>query len=180
MKALMIIDVQVDFCPGGALPAPEGDIVVPVINDLINKFNIVIASRDWHPSDTVHFKKWPVHCVQDTKGAEFHPDLNVSKIGKFLLKGTENKDDGYSAFEATNENLANYLKKNEVDELYVCGLTTEYCVQETVLDSLRAGFKTYVIEDAIKGVNQHQDDAKNAKLNMKQEGAKIITSSDIN
>jgi len=107
-KALFIIDVQNDFCPGGALPVPEGDKVVPVINELMPKFDLVIATRDWHPEKTVHFEKWPVHCVRNTEGARFHPDLKTEMIHKIISKGTGNKDDGYSAFETEELDLAQY------------------------------------------------------------------------
>ncbi len=125
MKDLLIIDVQNDFCPGGALGAPGTDEVVPVINELLGsgEFDRVLASKDWHPEETVHFEKWPPHCVRNTRGAEFHPDLKHDKIDKIFYKGTGNKDDGYSAFEATNEDLEEYLKGQNVDTLYVAGLT---------------------------------------------------------
>lgn len=174
MSALLIVDLQNDFCPGGALPAPDGDRIVPVINKLMDKFEVVVASRDWHPTDSVHFEKWPAHCVHDTSGAEFHPDLNVHKIDKVFLKGTNDKDDGYSAFEATNENLADYLRKNKVDEVYVTGLVTEYCVKQTVLEALRQGFKTFLIEDAVQGICAHPEDVPRAKAEMEKAGASIV------
>ncbi len=179
MKALLIADVQNDFCPNGELPAPKGDRIVSVINRLMNHFDKVVASKDWHPIQTVHFDKWPPHCIQDTEGAEFHPDLNFLKIDLVLLKGTGNKDDGYSAFEATNHNLAEYLQTNMVDAVYVCGLTTEYCVKQTVLDSLKNGFKTYVISDAVEGIYQNEEDVPTAFKKMKEAGATVITSYDI-
>ena len=141
--ALLIVDVQNDFCPGGALPTPQGDIIVPVINKLMDKFDLIIASRDWHPKDTIHFNRWPIHCVKESHGADFPADLNRENIIQIFEKGTGSKDDGYSAFEATNKNLAEYLKEKEVDELYIVGLTAEYCVKSTVLDALRNGFFRY-------------------------------------
>ncbi len=104
--ALLIVDVQNDFCPGGALPTPQGDIVVPVINKLMDKFDLILASRDWHPEDTIHFNRWPVHCVKESHGADFPAVLKREKIIQIFEKGTGSKDDGYSAFEATNKNLA--------------------------------------------------------------------------
>ncbi len=101
-KALLIVDVQNDFCPGGALGVKEGDQVVPVINSIIDRFDFVISSQDWHPEGSVHFEKWPPHCIAHTRGADFHPGLKTEKIGLKLRKGTADKDDGYSAFEATN------------------------------------------------------------------------------
>ena len=176
MKALLIVDLQNDFCPGGALPAPEGNRVVPVINRIMDKFDLVIASKDWHPRETYHFTRWPVHCVRDTPGAAFHPDLQTAQIQFTFLKGTGEKDDGYSAFEATNENLMKYLNKNHVDELYIAGLTTEYCVKETALDAVRNEFNTLVISDAIAGVHEHEEDVPEALGEMKQEGVKLIES----
>ena len=178
-KALLIVDVQNDFCPGGALPAPTGDKVVPVINKIIDKFEIVLASRDWHPKVSVHFNKWPEHCLQNTKGAEFPKQLNTEKINIILNKGTRNIDDGYSAFEATNVNLTKYLKENNIDELYIAGLTAEYCVLSTVLDSIKNGFKTFVIKDAVEGIRQNKGDFEDAITEMKNAGAVIITSEDL-
>jgi len=175
MRALMIVDLQNDFCPGGALPVPGGDRIVPVINKLMDKFDLVLASKDWHPVNTVHFEKWPAHCVRETPGTEFHPDLDAAKIDKVLLKGTAAKDDGYSAFESTNVNLAEYLRENQVDEIYVTGLVTEYCVKQTVLEALRQGFKTFVIEDAVQGINAHPHDIPRAKAEMIKAGASFIS-----
>lgn len=178
MKALVIVDVQNDFCPGGALAAPEGDKVVPVINKLIDKFDFIVASRDWHPAESQHFEKWPKHCIAGTIGAALHPDLNQSKINKIFSKGTENKDDGYSAFEATSDNLAAYLRKEGVTELYHCGLTTEYCVKETAMDSLKSGFNTFVISDAIAPVDQKPGDGETAIATMKNAGIQFVNSSE--
>ncbi len=174
MKALLIVDLQRDFCPKGALPAPDGDRIVPVINRLMDKFDYVLASKDWHPANTIHFETWPVHCVRDTPGAEFHPDLNINKLDIVLLKGTDNKDDGYSAFEATNENLAAYLRQKKVSELYIAGLVTEYCVKQTVLDGLKNGFKTFLIEDAVQGIGKNKNDVPMAIAEMQKAGASLV------
>lgn len=179
MRALLIVDVQNDFCPGGALPAPRGNEVVPVINKLIDEFDLVLASKDWHPVETVHFNKWPKHCIQGTTGAEFYPDLDSQKINKVFVKGTRNVDDGYSAFEATNENLADYLKKQGIDEVYVTGLATEYCVKSTVLDALKNHFKVFVIKDAVEGIYQQEGDVENAFKDMINAGAELIASSEV-
>jgi nicotinamidase/pyrazinamidase len=179
MKALIIVDVQNDFCPGGALPAPDGDKVIPVINRLMDKFPVILASRDAHPSNSSHFEKWPVHCVKGTRGADFHPGLHVSKIQQELLKGTADKDDGYSAFEATNQNLAEFLKNKQVTDVYITGLTTEYCVKSTALDSVHNGFKTYVVTDAVAPVEPDSDNEKNALSEMKNEGIILVTSDHI-
>jgi len=176
MKALLIVDVQNDFCPGGALAAPEGDKVVPVINRLMDQFPLVVASKDWHPEETVHFDKWPKHCVKNTEGAEFHPDLKADKIDQLFLKGTGNRDDGYSAFEATNASFTDFLRTKNVDTLYVCGLTTEYCVKQSALDAVKNGFKTYLIKDAIEGVKQQPGDVEKAIAAMKDAGVEVIRS----
>ncbi len=179
MKALLVVDVQNDFCPGGALAVPRGDEVVPVINELMRKFRFIVASKDWHPPESVHFKKWPVHCVRDSKGAEFHPHLDVGRIDEVFLKGTSNKDDGYSAFEATSDDLDAVLKKKRVDELYVAGLATDYCVRASALDAVRKGFQTYVVSDAVAAVNVRPEDGRLALEEMKRAGVQLVTSQDI-
>ncbi len=179
MKALLVVDVQNDFCPGGALAVPHGDNVVPVINDLMRRFEIVVASKDWHPPDSVHFQKWPRHCIRDTQGAAFHPQLASERIGEVFLKGTRNKDDGYSAFEATSGDLESALKTKSVDALYVVGLATDYCVRASALDALKKGFRTYVVTDAVAAVNVGPDDGNKALEEMRRAGAKLITSRDV-
>lgn len=178
-KALLIVDVQNDFCPGGALAVNDGDKIVPIINQIENKFDIVISSQDWHPATTVHFEKWPPHCIAGTFGADFHPNLNTDKIDLKLLKGTGNKDDGYSAFEATNVSLIDYLHENQVSELYVCGLATDYCVKATVLDATKNGFHSYVITDAVAAVNIEKGDDKKALNEMYLNGCTLIESEEI-
>lgn len=179
MKALLIVDLQNDFCPWGALPTPKGDVIIPVVNKLMDKFDLVLASKDWHPENSGHFQKWPKHCVQGTKGADFPNGLNAEKIHKVFLKGTGDKDDGYSAFEATNENLSEYLKTKNVDELYVTGLTAEYCVKQTVLDALKNVFRTYVIKDGVEGIYQNEGDVEKAFNEMEKAGAIVLTSDDL-
>lgn len=179
MKALLVVDVQNDFCPGGTLAVPDGDRVVPVINQLMDKFPLVVASKDWHPLETVHFQKWPVHCVHNTRGAEFHPQLDSAKIKQVFLKGTGNKDDGYSAFEATSLDLAKYLKEHGVTELYVTGLATDYCVRASALDALKQGFKTYVVTDAVAAVNVQPGDEQKALDEMQKAGATLVQSKDV-
>jgi len=179
IKALLIVDVQNDFCPGGALPTPQGNFVVHVINKLMDKFDLIIASRDWHPEHTIHFKRWPVHCVKETYGANFPADLKTEKINQVFEKGTGSIDDGYSTFEATNKNLAEYLKEMGIDELYIVGLTAEYCVKSTVLSALKYGFNTIVIKDAVEGIRQNEADFDKAFEDMEKAGATIITADDI-
>lgn len=179
MKALLIVDVQNDFCTGGALAVYKGEEVTHIINKIAAKFDIVIASKDWHPEKTIHFEKWPVHCVQYSKGAEFHPSLNTNSIQQVFLKGTDNADDGYSAFEATNLNLTGYLKEHGIADVYVCGLATDYCVKATALDAVESGFNTYVVTDAVKAVNISPNDGDEALLLMEGKGCVLINSSEI-
>jgi nicotinamidase/pyrazinamidase len=179
MKGLLVVDVQNDFCPGGSLAVPEGDKVVPIINQLMDKFSVVVASKDWHPKQTVHFQKWPVHCVHNSRGADFHPGIQTTKIEQVFLKGTGNKDDGYSAFEATNLDLKDYLKKKGVTELYVSGLATDYCVRASAIDAVKNGFNTFVVIDAIAAVNVNPGDDKKALEDMKQVGVKTVTSHEV-
>lgn len=179
MRALLVVDVQNDFCPGGSLAVPDGDTVVPVINELIGKFPLVVASKDWHPHQTVHFQKWPVHCVHNTRGAEFHPKLDSVRIQQVFLKGTGNKDDGYSAFEATNLDLALFLKEKGVTDLYVTGLATDYCVRASAIDAVKQGFKTFVVEDAVAAVNVHAGDDTKAVDEMKRSGVGFVQSKEV-
>ena len=179
MKGLLIVDVQNDFCPGGALAVPHGDRVVPVINTLMDRFPVIVASKDWHPYHTGHFDKWPVHCVHNSPGAEFHPDLASERIDQVFLKGTGAKDDGYSAYEATNANLEQYLKDHRVDDLYVVGLATDYCVRQSALDAVARGFKTSVVTDAVAAVDVHPGDGERALKEMQAAGAALVSSADI-
>lgn len=176
MKALLVNDVQNDFCPGGSLAVPDGDHIVPVINNLMDQFELVLASRDWHPPDSRHFERWPVHCVRDTPGAEYHADLNTAGINLEMFKGTENADDGYSAFEATNRNFLQVLRDNNVTELYVAGIATEFCIRATVLEALKNNIRTFVITDAIKGIAARPDDPVKALEEMAAAGAVLVSS----
>lgn len=174
IKALLIVDVQNDFCPGGALAVTDGDQVVPVINQLIDQFDVVCASKDWHPDQTIHFDRWPVHCVANTPGADFHPQLNQDPIDQILFKGTSNQDDGYSAFEATNINLTQWLKQKGVEELTIVGLATDYCVKASALDAVDQGFQVVVKQEAIRAVNLLPNDGNKALNEMKQAGVEIV------
>jgi len=177
MKALLIVDVQNDFCQGGALAVTDGEQVVPVINKLMPQFPLVVASMDWHPAESVHFDIWPPHCVRQTEGADLHPDLHISMIEKIFLKGTQGKDDGYSAFEATNMKLEEFLKNRGITDLYITGLATDYCVKASVLDALKMGFNTYVFTDAIRAVNVNPGDGDKALEEMRLAGATLMHSS---
>ena len=202
MTALLIIDVQNDFIPGGTLAVTGGDEVVPLINELQQKFNFVLATQDWHPKvhgsfAATHNKKigevidleglsqvlWPVHCVQGSKGAEFHPDLDTSKIRKIFQKGQDLNVDSYSGFfdngKKKDTGLGNYLKEQGITEIVVVGLATDYCVKFTVLDALDLGFKTTVVVDACRGVDLNQGDVQKALKVMEDKGAKIVNSSEL-
>lgn len=188
--ALLIVDVQNDFCPGGALPVPEGDAVIPVLNAVAEKVartgGVVIASRDWHPRTTRHFAefggKWPVHCVQGTRGAEFHPDLNLPDGTIIVSKGTSEQDDGYSAFEgqtAEGKSLQTVLSEHGIRRVIVGGLATDYCVRASVLDALKHGYEVLLLTDAIRGVNLQPEDSDKALAEMESAGAKLVNSRQI-
>ncbi|TVR03715.1 MAG: nicotinamidase [Deltaproteobacteria bacterium] len=178
MRALLIVDMQRDFCPGGALAVAGGDAILPVINRMMPHFELVVASRDWHPEDTVHFERWPVHCVAGTPGAEYAPELDSAPIAQEFLKGTDGADDGYSAFEATNEDLEAWLRTRQVDDLFVCGLATDYCVRATVLDALARGFRVHVVINAVAAVHPDgpPDGGPHALQEMKDAGAHLLHS----
>jgi len=185
-KALLIVDVQNDFCPTGALAVPEGDKIVPTINKYIRIFLRkklpIFATRDWHPIKTKHFKDfggiWPVHCIQNTKGAQFHPELKLPKEAILLYKGIDPEKDGYSAFDAEDERGMGFLKILKIlgiRELYIAGLATDYCVKFSTRQAIKHRFKARILLDAIKGVNIKPDDSKNAIKEMVRLGAKKMT-----
>ncbi len=188
--ALVIVDVQNDFCPEGSLAVPAGDKVVPVLNRYIERFAAlkapIFASCDWHPAVTKHFKAyggvWPPHCVQGTKGAEFHADLQLPCEAVIVSKGMDPDQDAYSAFQAEDPNgmpFAAALGEQGVQRLFVGGLTTDYCVKATVLDALREGFQVVVLEDAIRAVDLSLGDGAKALEEMKAAGATLATLSDL-
>ena len=178
-RALIVVDVQNDFCPGGALAVPHGDEVIAPLNQLIEDFlergEPVFKSRDWHPATTKHFAAyggtWPVHCVQETKGAEFHPNLLDDIHIRVVSKGLGDED-CYSAFDETD--LALQLERLGVEEVSVGGLATDYCVKNTVLDALRQGFKVKAITDAMRAVDLQPGDGERAIEEMRNAGAEIV------
>lgn len=183
-SALIIEDVQIDFCPGGSLAVPGGDEVVPVLNRYVELFERhglpVYASRDWHPEDSRHFRRaggpWPVHCVRDTQGARFHPDLRLPADVMVVSKGMDPSRDGYSSFEAFTEDgreLGASLRETGVTHLYIGGIATDYCVKNTVLDALRAGFSVTLLMDAVRGVDAAPGDAEAAIREMVESGAEV-------
>jgi nicotinamidase/pyrazinamidase len=178
-QALIVVDVQNDFCPGGTLAVPYGDEVIEPLNQVIDEFlergAPVYKSRDWHPPTTKHFAAyggtWPVHCVQNTKGAEFHPALRDDPRIKVISKGLGDKD-CYSAFDETD--LASELHAQNVEEVVVGGLATDYCVKNTVLDALKNGFKVKALQDAMRAVEVQPGDGERAIEEMRAAGAEIV------
>lgn len=202
-SALIMVDLQNDFCYGGSLAVPEGDAVIPIANELQNYFDLIVATKDWHPENHMSFAVnhpgknigeivyvhglpqvlWPAHCIQNTKGAEFHPKLNTEKINYIFYKGTDPAVDSYSAF-FDNEHLratglGDYLRNLNVQVVYLMGLATDYCVKYSCLDALKLGFEVFVIEDACRGVELTLGDIKKAKAEMQNLGAKLINSNDV-
>ncbi len=185
MKALIIVDVQNDFCPGGALAVKDGDKIISGINEIRHKFDEIITTQDWHPIDHCSFKSnggiWPIHCVQNTIGAELHKDLMSGYVN--IIKGTMKNSDSYSAFYDDNGisiGLLEYLVGCHIKQVYICGLATDYCVKFTALDAVKEGFKTYVIKDLCRGVNIKRNDSMKAFLEMEKAGAVMCFSKEWN
>lgn len=200
MKALVLVDIQNDFLPGGALAVAEGDVIIPVVNKLQAGFPLVVATQDWHPANHGSFAAnhpgknphekidlnglpqtlWPVHCVQNTKGAELAAGLQQDRIAKVFQKGTDPGIDSYSGFfdngRRKSTGLGEWLKQKDVTEVFVCGLATDYCVKYTALDAVQSGFKAFLVTDACRGVNLSPDDVKNAIEEMQQAGVGIVNS----
>jgi nicotinamidase/pyrazinamidase len=180
--ALLIVDVQNDFCPGGALAVPEGDQVVQVLNkwiDAAQRSNIpVFFSRDWHPAGHISFKErggpWPPHCVQDTEGAALHSGLHRPPHSEVVSKGNDVNQDSYSAFGGTD--LQDRLRRAGIQRLWIGGLAQDYCVRATALDAIAAGFRVHVIVDGTRAVNVHADDGRRALDEMRRAGAVLQTS----
>lgn len=189
-KALLIVDLQNDFCPGGALGVPGADKIVPKVNKYIRFFSKkklpIFATRDWHPVRTRHFKDfggiWPVHCIRNTKGALFHPKLKLAKETILLYKGIDSEKDGYSAFEAEDERGVSFtklLRMLNVKELFIAGLATDYCVKFSSLEAIKHGFKVTILLDAMQGVDLKPDDSRKAIKEIVGKGAKKITLKDM-
>ena len=204
VKALILVDLQNDFLPGGALGVPEGDAIIPLINEMVHyPFDLIVATNDWHPSDHGSFasnhqgKKvgdhiqiagldqilWPIHCVQGTWGSEFAPGWDFTQVDKVIYKGTDPLIDSYSTFydngHRKSTGLEIYLKDKGVTDIYIAGLTTEYCVTYTVLDAIQLGFRPYVIIDACRGVNLKPDDSEKAIDKMRKAGASLLSFKDL-
>ena len=203
MDALVLVDIQNDFCPGGALAVAEGDQVVPVANRLARRFDLVVATQDWHPSEHKSFAVnhpgkrpgevielggleqvlWPAHCVQGTPGAELRADLERGAIERVFTKGTDPEIDSYSGFfdnghrKATG--LADYLRQRGVDRVVVMGLATDYCVKYTALDAAAEGFAVTLVEDGCRGVDLSPGDSAAAVAEMREAGVELTVSDEL-
>jgi nicotinamidase/pyrazinamidase len=202
-RALLVVDVQNDFCPGGSLAVEQGDRVVPIINALMPGFSLVVATQDWHPPGHVSFASshagrkpldvvqagsiqqvlWPDHCVRGTPGAELHPRLDTGRVGLLLHKGMQTGLDSYSAFfendHRTDTGLRHYLKGLKVREVVVCGLATDYCVLSSAMDARRLGFRVILVSDACRGVNFPEGSIARALQTMKDAGIRVTTSAEL-
>ena len=176
MDALIVVDVQNDFCSGGALAVPDGDAVVKPINRLIGRCPFTVATRDWHPPDHPSFEEqggpWPPHCVRDTRGAQLHPDLHSGKIDAIVDAGRAREDEGYSGFEHTD--LERLLREREVDRVHVAGLALDHCVKETALDARRAGFEVVLHRQATRAINADPGDEERAIAQLREAGVEIV------
>ena len=199
-RALLVVDVQNDFCPGGSLAVESGDDLLAVINGIMPRFSRVVATQDWHPPDHVSFASshpgrkpldvvdahgieqvlWPDHCVQGTRGAELHPRLQAGRIGLLLRKGMSRELDSYSAFfendHRTDTGLRHYLKGMKVRELFICGLATDYCVRASALDAARLGFRVVLVTDACRGVDYPKDSVRESLAAMQKAGVRMTDS----
>jgi nicotinamidase/pyrazinamidase len=201
MKALLLIDIQNDFLPGGALAVPKGDEIIQIVNALQPKFDLIVATQDWHPKDHKSFASqhkgknvfevidldglqqvlWPDHCIQGTPGAEFSDKLEMNKVEAIFRKGTDSHIDSYSGFydngHRKTTGLAHYFRGKNVTEVYIAGLAADYCVYYSVKDSLHEGFKTFFIEDATRAINAEA--LEKTKKNITDKGGKIINSNSL-
>lgn len=176
--ALIMTDLQNDFCPGGSLAVPEGDTIIQPINSISRLFSTVIATQDWHPPDHCSFKSqggpWPPHCIQNTWGSELHPLLDKKQISFKIHKAQYRDRDAYSSFQETP--LEKELKKRKIKRLFIAGLTTDYCVKATALDALKKGFAVIILTDLIRAVNVHPDDGRKALEELEKAGAILLSS----
>lgn len=183
--ALIVVDVQKDFCPRGAMAVEKGDEVVPVLNALTPKFGCVVFTRDWHPPNHCSFSEepefkdesWPPHCVADTPGAAFHDDLRLPSHAVIIDKGTEPDAEAYSGFEGTE--LTERLRERGIARVFVGGLATDYCVKNTVLDALKSGFETVLVEDACRGIDIPPGTVVESVAEMRQAGALVVRAEDV-
>lgn len=197
-KALLLVDIQNDFCPGGALAVPDGDAIVPVVNRLLPHFQLVIATKDYHPRGHISFASrhgkpvfssvdtqygpqtlWPDHCVEGTSGAELNPHLDKTGITKVVIKGNNSEIDSYSGFfdngRLQKTNLQDILQEYGVASLYICGLATDYCVLFSAMDALELGYAVTMVEDGCRGVNLQPDDSVKAFAQIAAAGGRCLT-----
>lgn len=198
-----MVDLQNDFCEGGSLAVPFADEIIPLANQLQAYFDIVIATKDWHPKDHMSFASnhagkavfdivtvngldqilWPDHCIQESYGSQFHPGLDTSRITKIIYKGTDKNIDSYSTFfdnaHLRETGLKDFLRREGIQDIYIMGLATDYCVKYSCRDAVKLGFNTHIIEDACRGVGLNADDINNAMTEMVKEGVKITHSQKI-
>jgi nicotinamidase/pyrazinamidase len=176
MEALIVVDVQNDFCPGGALAVPDGDQVVEPVNELASRVPFVVATRDWHPPDHSSFKEqggpWPVHCVRDTPGAQLHPNVRRDQLDEVVDKGQAPDVEGYSGFEGTE--LERLLREHDVDTVHVAGLALDYCVKATALDARRAGWNVVLHRDATRAVEMEPGDGERAVEELRSAGVEVV------
>ncbi|MBN1689257.1 MAG: nicotinamidase [Candidatus Omnitrophica bacterium] len=179
--ALVIVDLQNDFCPKGALAVPGGDEIVEPINQILPLFSCIVTTQDWHPPDHSSFAKqggsWPPHCVQGTPGALLHPALVQDKVHLKIKKADAPDFDAYSGFEGTK--LARELRGRNIERVFIVGLATDYCVKQTALDAVNEGFRTVVVTDLVRAVNVHPGDGEKALGDMKKAGILFVQSSEI-
>jgi nicotinamidase/pyrazinamidase len=203
MKALILVDIQNDFCPGGALAVPKGDEVVLIANSLTAQFPLVVATQDWHPVNHGSFAAnhpgaspyqmsdlaglpqvlWPVHCVQNTSGAAFHPDLDARGIAKVFPKGTDSTIDSYSGFfdngRRKSTGLGEFLREQQVDAVAILGLATDYCVRATAMDALSMGLDVTLVTDGCRAVDLKLGDGERALADLREAGARLLTAREI-
>jgi len=201
--ALILVDIQNDFLPGGALAVPQGDEIIPLVNELQNRFDLIVATQDWHPKNHGSFAEnhdgkeigelislnglqqilWPVHCVQETDGGMFAENLNREKVKKIFPKGTNIEVDSYSGFydngHFQSTGLSEYLKEKNITRVFIVGLATDYCVKYTALDALKLGFETIVFSDATRAVNIQPGDFDQAIEAMENAGVKVLSAKEL-
>jgi nicotinamidase/pyrazinamidase len=203
MKTLVLVDIQNDFLPGGALAVPEGDVSVPIVNRLLPRFDLVVATQDWHPADHGSFAAnhpgrqafemielnglsqtlWPVHCVQNTGGACFAPGLDTRRVARVFPKGTDARVDSYSGLfdngRRSSTGMAEWLKERGARDLWVCGLATDFCVKFTALDAIAEGFRVHLITDACRGIDLPSGNIAAALAEMQAAGVRLVTSQEL-
>lgn len=179
-KTLLIVDLQNDFI-SGSLAIPDAPSIIPIINILLRAFPYSIATKDWHPPEHCSFKKWPIHCLQNTKGSRFPKEFDISYISLIVFKGSEVNSDSYSGFidnDSKNETvLDSFLREKKTEQLYICGLATDYCVKATALDAVKRNFNTFIIQDACRGVSPQT--TSEALKEMEDNGVKLTDSKKI-